>query len=350
VLGIGTADAPRCDVLAMISVPTYDLNKYPADYPRLLADTTGLPLMHRAIVQRYQPGSTVKPVTAIAALSDGAIGLGDTINCRGYLYNPDSFRCWTWKRGKYGHGPLHLVEGLQHSCNVFFYEAGNRVGASRLCEWYSMFGFADKAGTGLPSEQPGTVPTEKWLAERHRGPYQPGDARFMAVGQGLLTVTPIHIANAMATIARDGVFLSPMLTLEGGPRQVRRDLPISPAHLRAVQEGMYRVVNHREGTAWKYFHGPEVTALEGVEICGKTGTATTAPQRIDSDGDGRIDLDDQIVREGDTALFAGFAPYRDPQIAFAVVVEYVATGGGGANAAPIAKEMVRICQEMGYLR
>ena len=351
VLNLGEPRAPMNEVLALVSVPTYDLNDYARNYPSLVADEIRLPLMHRAIVQRYQPGSTVKPLAAIAALADGIITTATTIDCRGYMYNPDSFRCWLYKKYGHGHGPLNVTEGLQHSCNVFFYTVGQRLGTRRLCEWFCMFGLAEPPGTGLPSERAGTVPTEQWLRARADRGFQPGDARFMAVGQGLLTVTPMHMADAIATIARDGVFLSPTLALEGGPKQVRRDLPIVPAHIQAVKEGMYRVVNERiSGTAWKYFHGPGVTPVEGVDICGKTGTATTAPQRIDSNNNGRIDQDDQIVRSGDTAWFVGFAPRDNPQIALAVTVEYIGAGGGGGNAGPIGREIIRLCQQMGYIR
>lgn len=350
VLNLGEPRAPMNEVLAMVSVPTYDLNDYARNYPSLVADEVRLPLMHRAIVQRYQPGSAVKPLAAIAALADGIITPATTIDCRGYMYNPDSFRCWIYRNYGNGHGPLNVTEGLQHSCNIFFYTIGQRLGTRRLCDWFSLFGLAEPPGTGLPSERAGTVPTEQWLRARSNRGYQPGDARFMAVGQGLLTATPLHMAGAIATIARDGVFLSPTLVLEGGPKQVRRDLPIVPAHIQAVKEGMYRVVNDRQGTAYKYFHGPGVTPVEGVDICGKTGTATTAPQRIDSNNNGRIDQDDQIVRSGDTAWFVGFAPRDNPQIALAVTVEYVGAGGGGANAAPIGLEIIRLCQKMGYIR
>lgn len=350
VLGIGTPQAPSNEVLAMVSVPTYDLNEYRIQYPELVRDEVRLPLMHRAIIQRYQPGSTAKPLAAVAALAEGVITPGTTINCRGYMYNPHSFRCWIFKRFGIGHGPLAVTEALQRSCNIFFYTIGQRLGSRRLCDWLSMFGLAEKPGTGLPGERAGTVPTEQWLRARsHRG-FRPGDARFMAVGQGLLTATPLHLANAIATIARDGVFLTPMVAMEGGPKQIRRDLPVIPSHMRAVKEGMYRVVNSRQGTAWKYFHGPGTTPIPGVEICGKTGTATTAPQRIDSNKNGRIDRGDRIVRSGDTAWFVGFAPHDNPRIALAVTVEYVTTGGGGANAGPIGREIVRLCQEMGYLR
>jgi len=349
VLNLGEPRAPMNEVLAMVSVPTYDLNDYARNYPSLVKDEVRLPLMHRAIVQRYQPGSTVKPLAAIAALTEGVITTATTIDCRGYMYNPDSFRCWFFKKYGLMHGPLNVTEGLQHSCNIFFYTVGQRLGTRRLCEWFCLFGLAEPPGTGLPGERAGTVPTEQWLRARSNRGYQPGDARFMAVGQGLLTVTPLHMADAIATIARDGVFLSPTLALEAGPKQVRRDLPVIPAHMKAVKEGMYRVVNDRQGTAWHVFHDPGVIPVEGVEICGKTGTATTAPQRIDSNNNGRIDEGDQIVRSGDTAWFVGFAPRDNPQIALAVTVEYV-EGGGGKNAGPIALEIVRLCKNMGYLR
>ncbi len=350
VLNLGEPQVPMNEVLAMVSVPMYDLNDYAKNYPSLVTDEVRLPLMHRAIVQRYQPGSTVKPLAAIAALAEGVITTTSTIDCRGYMYNPDSFRCWIYRRFGVGHGPLNVTEGLQHSCNIFFYTLGQRLGTRRLCEWFCMFGLAEPPGTGLPNERAGTVPTEQWLRARSNRGYQPGDARFMAVGQGLLTVTPLHMADAIATIARDGVFLSPMLALEAGPKQVRRDLPIAPAYIQAVKEGMYRVVNDRQGTAYKYFHGPGVTPVEGVDICGKTGTATTAPQRIDSNKNGRIDQGDEIVRSGDTAWFVCFAPRDNPQIALAVTVEYVGAGGGGGNAGPIGLEIVRLCKNMGYIR
>jgi len=357
VLSIGTPKAPRCEVLALVSVPTYDLNTYHREFPKHVADVVRLPLRHRAVTQRYQPGSTIKPIVALAALGAGVIGVNETVTCR---RDPaaTSFRCWSWHLG-FDHGPQDTVDALRHSCNPYFCEVGRRLGIRRLCDWLLMFGFGDEPGMGLPVECAGTVPTKQWMLERgqawlrrrQRWPqlYFHGDVKNMSIGQGLLTATPVHMANAMATIARDGVFLTPMLVLEGGPRQIRRDLPLAPAHLRAVREGMYKVVNDRQGTAWKYFHAADAAPLEGIKVCGKTGTATTAPQRIDSNQNGRIDRGDRIVRRGDTAWFVGFAPHGRPQIAFAIAIEYV-EGGGGRNAAPIARELVRLCQEMGYVR
>ncbi|MGB2821269.1 MAG: penicillin-binding transpeptidase domain-containing protein [Phycisphaerae bacterium] len=357
VLSIGTRESPQCEVLAMVSVPTYDLNTYVQEFSKHVADVVRLPLRHRAVTQRYQPGSTIKPVVVLAGLGTGVVGLRDAITCR---RDPTatSFRCWSWSSG-FDHGPQDVVDALKHSCNPYFCEVGRRMGVRRLCDWLIMFGFAEKPGMGLSVECAGTVPTEQWLLgkgeqwlrgrQRYPQLYFPGDVKNISIGQGMLTATPVHVANAMATIARDGVFLTPMLVLEGGPRQVRRDLPLAPAHVQAVQEGMHKVVNERGGTAWKYFHSADAAPLEGIEVCGKTGTATTAPQRIDSNNNGRIDREDQIVRRGDTAWFVGFVPYGRPQIAFAVAIEYV-EGGGGRNAVPVARELVRLCQELGYVR
>ena len=348
VLSVGSRQEPRCEVLAMASVPTYDLNRYRQDFEELVAEKVRLPLLNRAVTQRYQPGSTVKPLAALAGLGAGVVTESTEIECRGYLHEPTAFRCWIWEQYRATHGWLAVRGALKNSCNIYFYEVGDRLGWRKLGDWFSMFGLAGPPGTGLPNEKAGTVPDEAHLRERGGRDFTRGEARLMAVGQGPLTATPLHMANAMATIAREGVFLTPMLALEGGPKQVRQDLPLNPAHLQAVRDGMYKVVNERGGTAYKYFRGPDAGDLGGIEVCGKTGTATTAPQRIDSDGDGRITRSDRIVRTGDTAWFAGFAPYRRPQIAFAVCVEYV-EGGGGKNAAPIAIELLRLCKEMGYV-
>jgi len=324
------------EVLALVSVPGYDLNHYRRDYNKLATDESDLPLLNRAVRRCYPPGSTVKPVTALAGLASGVITTETSFNCRGYLYTPRAFRCWIWKYHS-GHGPLRLVDAIKHSCNIYFYEIANRLGVSRLARWFEMFGFTDVPGTGLPEESRGTVARSGTI----------GVARHMAIGQGPIGATPLHVANVMATIGRGGRFLSPVLVSEGGPERIRRELPIDPEHIRAVREGMYKVVNERGGTAYKPFHDSEARPLD-VEICGKTGTAETPPHWIDSNRNGRRDPGEKIVYEGDMAWFAGFAPRENPQIAFAVVLEY-AKAGGSQIAAPIAREVVRDCQRLGYL-
>lgn len=331
---------PQGEVLAMVSVPTFDLNTYRKKYPRLLADRADLPMLHRAVAVQYPPGSTVKPIAALAALASGRIRRNTTFHCSGYLFPElrDRFRCWIGPMGG-AHGSLNVVGGLRHSCNVFFYHVGERLGVAGMTDWFIRFGFGEPPGTGLPEERAGVVP-------RRDGPR--GEARMMAIGQGPVLATPLHMANAMVTVARGGKFSSPLLALEGAPRQTHRNFPILPAHAEAVKRGLYEVVNESAGgTAYKIFHGPGIRPL-GFEICGKTGTAQTPPHRADSNGDGRIDRHDRVIYSGDTAWFVGFAPYPKAQVAVAVVADHA--GGGGKHAGPIARETFRLLRHMGYIR
>ena len=334
------------DVLSMVSIPTYDLNRYYVDYAALVRETAELPLNHRAVAALYPPGSTAKPLAALAGLAERVIDVDTLFNCRGFLHSPDAFRCWIYKYGT-GHGDLNVTGAMKHSCNVFLYNVGELMGVPRLHYWYEKFGFVEKPGTGLAEEIKGRVADSGSVGS---------PARHMAIGQGPVACTPLHVADAMATIARRGRRITPGLVIEpdsARPPQTSYDLEIPPQEMAAVIEGMFQVANSSGGTAYKVFHGEEIRRglIEPlpVAVCGKTGTAQAPPLRVDSDGDGRITRDDVIVREGDMAWFAGFAPRENPQIAFAVVVEYVTEGGGASIAAPIGRELVRQCHRHGYV-
>ncbi len=326
-------------VLAMVSLPTYDPNKFAEQFASLRDDELNLPLRHRAVTQYYPPGSIAKPMTALAGLTEGVIGLDTQFTCRGYLHTPSAFRCWIYSRGG-SHGPLAVQGALKNSCNIFFYNVGEDLGLNRVQYWFGQFGYGQLPGTGLPEEKPGSVAA----GER---PVGPGMVRQLAIGQGAFNSTPLQNANAMATIARRGIFLSPRIVLEGGPQQIRRDLDVPSQYIDVVHRGMYDVCNSSGGTAYRPFHTGRPL---GFQVCGKTGTAQTAPQRVDSNDNGRIDGEDDIVRTGDMAWFAGFAPYGDPQVAIAVVVEYVTGGGGSTYAAPIGREIFRLCKQYGYVK
>jgi len=328
----------KAEVLAMVSIPTFNPNTYRRQFAALTRDRRDMPLLHRAVASRYPPGSTVKPIAALAGLGSGRITPHTTFHCTGYLFPEvrDRFRCWIARLGG-AHGTLDLVSAIEHSCNIYFYHVGERLGVSELTDWFIRFGFGEVPGTGLPAEQAGQLPT--------RGTR--GIARMLAIGQGPISVTPLHMASATSTLARGGKFLSPLLALEGGPERVRRDFAIGQADADAVQRGMYRVVNSGQGTAYKIFHASGVTPL-GFEICGKTGTAQTPAHRADLNHDGRVDRTTEVVYSGDTAWFVGFAPYPNPTVAIAVMAEYA--GGGGKHAGPIAREALRICRRHGYIR
>jgi len=166
-----------------------------------------------------------------------------------------------------------------------------------------------------------------------------------------MDATPLHIANAIATIAAGGEFRSPIIALEGGPKPVLRQLPVPSDHAEAVRRGMRKVVSESGGTVNKYFR----INMPRSAVCAKTGTATVMPHIPDLNGNGRADPEEKasdLVLRGDMAWCVGFAPYGNPKYAFAVVVEYVTVGGGGANAGPIARDLIHLLEspQYGYLK
>lgn len=335
-------------ILAMVSLPAYDLNTYRKDYPRLVQDDFDFTLLNRAVGVLQPPGSTAKPAAAMAALSEKLINAGTTFFCRGSLFgDPEKgFKCTS------SHGELDLINAIRFSCNVFFYHTGELLEHKRpglLVDYFRQFGYCDPPGTGLPGERAG-------IAKPPSGETKVGDSRSLAIGQGPIAVTPMHVANLMATIARNGEFLSPVITRDGGPEQVRRNLNLSPEHFALVKKGMHAVTSVPQSTAYGAFRN----AALGFEVCGKSGTAKVGEQwRYRKDANGQPILDAQgrkekeILRSGNMVWFAGFAPYQNPKIAYAVLVEYVdwdEEGGGAKVAAPIAVEALRACTARGYIK
>ena len=337
-------DVDTGDALALVSTPTYNLNTYRTYFAELARDPdTNLPLLNRALRGRYPPGSTVKPIAGLAAGAEGLINAHTVIECRGYLHVPTRFRCWIYRHGKAGHGPLDLRGALRHSCNIYFYKCGQWLGAERLGYWMRQFGLGAPTGTGLPEERGGRVPTRLWLWKNQERVFTPGDGRLMGIGQGLLEATPIQVANVMATIARNGKFLSTRLVVDDPTPQVERDLKLPAEALAAVRAGLCDVVNHPKGTAYRY------ARHSSAVICGKTGTATVWPLRIDSNHNDRIDSHDQVVKEGAMSWFAGYAPRDNPRIAFAILLEYADGASGGRDCGPLAVLLVDSCLRRGYL-
>ncbi|MBT3278708.1 MAG: hypothetical protein HN909_00700 [Phycisphaerales bacterium] len=333
---LAVIDVESGDVLAMVSYPTYDLNTYRKNYAVLSRDVVRLPLIHRAVSACYAPGSTTKPVTGLSAIAAGRITPGTSLTCTGTNRHTRSGKpnCWIYRSYRSTHGPQIFEEALKHSCNIFFVEAAHRVGARHFGHWLEKFGFGQKPGTGLHEERSGMVATP----ERAGRAITPGDAWNMSIGQGTFSASVLHVANAHAMIARGGTFLSTKLLSEGIP-QVRRELNLSAASIRAAHDGMYRVVHEHGGTAYRAFQHADLP----VDICGKTGTAQTSPMLADLDGDGQR----EVVRSGNHSWFAGFAPRKNPTLAFAVLCEYA--GSGSRNAGPVAADIVKVCTNMGYL-
>ncbi|HNX26183.1 MAG TPA: penicillin-binding transpeptidase domain-containing protein [Phycisphaerae bacterium] len=341
-------DVPTGEILAMVSWPTYDNNNFRQLYPQLLADKVNLPLHHRAVAATYAPGSTIKPFTGLIASELGRLSADEIITCTGEnrLARNGKPRCFIYKEYHTTHGDLTLSDALKVSCNIYFVTAADRIGSAMLAQKLHDFGFGEYPHTGLPEERDGIVGDETYLRKNFNRGFYRSDAWFIGMGQGVFTASPIQIAAAVATIARDGVYLSPKLMRGDEFPQKVRQIPIPQHTLDMVREGMGRVVNEQGGTAYKTWNLGEVP---DVTVCGKTGTAQTPPMRIDSNHDGKITTDDTIVKTGDMSWMMAFAPKDNPQIAVSVLVEY-SDGGGGADCGPIVKEVVRQCEKFGYIK
>jgi penicillin-binding protein 2 len=311
-------------ILAIASGPRFDPGVFDdrAAYRALLEDPRR-PLVDRALLGRYPLGSVFKVVTALAALEKGCAP--GSVHCHGSIrVGRRTFHC----HRRYGHGRMDLTDGIKYSCNVYFYRTGQAVGGTALIAMARRLGFGRKTGLRVPAEAAGNLPYTA------RG----GELANLSIGQGKLVVTPLQVAQMMATVANDGVRMPARIVAELRPFDIdspaaelppdaRRpaDLDLSKRAVDAVRLGLYKVVNEHGGTGRRAFARFE----RPFKVCGKTSTAQRRVRR-----DGRVVPDN-------VGWFAGFAPHDKPRIAFAVCVEHL-TGdeGGGTTAAPIARQVL----------
>ena len=317
------------EVLAMVSRPTFDPNKFAVRIKskdwKEIADNPDHPLMNKAIQAVQAPGSTFKPFTALAALESGAIDDKTTVTCRGGVALYGRFqKCWVFPRG---HGTLSLHEGIVHSCDVYFYTVGARAGIQNLAFYGDLVGFGHETGIDLPNEKEGIMPSEQWKLRTQRQRWYPGETPSVAIGQGALTVTPIELARAIGGLAIGGTWHTPHLTDEA--KLMKPDKPVhwalNPQNVQDIINGMYGVVN--EG-------GTGIRArLPEVEVCGKTGSAQLASNDFLK---GTAAGHAKNMR--DNAWFEGFAPRAAPEI---VVVALFEHGEHGQFAAPIVRDVLK---------
>jgi len=315
-------DPRNGEVLAMVSRPTFDPNKFavrirPADWKDIAGDPDK-PLFNRAIQAQFAPGSTFKPLVALAGLESGAIDDQFTVHCSGGAsFYGRYFKCWQ----KHGHGTVSLHKGIVQSCDVYFYNVGNRTGIDKLAFYAEMAGMGSRTGIDLPHEASGTVPSTRWAARTYRRKWYAGETISVSIGQGALTVTPLQLAAAEAGVAMGGVWYKPHL-VKGAKIPAPRTWALSPDNVQKVVDGMYGVVN--EG-------GTGVRArLPGIEVCGKTGTAQLASNEF---------LKGKTAEHlKDNAWFVGFAPRQAPEIAVVALFE---NGEHGQLAAPIVRDVLK---------
>jgi penicillin-binding protein 2 len=326
-------------ILAMVSKPSFDPSIFArgvtAEEWKALMDHPFHPLRNKGIQGQYPPGSVFKIVTAIAGLETGAITPQTQISCNGFFsYGNRDFRCWKEK----GHGTLNLHQALVESCDVYFYQVGLKVGVDAIGHYAGELGLGRKTGIGLPHEKAGIVPTTSWKKKRFGVPWYSGETLSVAIGQGYLNTTPLQLATLISAIANGGRFYLPRIVervesiygeeLKGYPPVETGRADISEKTLRVIQEALMGAVNEPRGTGG-------ACALKQVKVAGKTGTAQVIRMAADFK---KGDMNRMPLKFRDHAWFAAYAPFEDPQIAVAILVEH--GGYGGVAAAPIAKKVI----------
>jgi len=311
------------EVLAMVSRPTFDPNKFAVRIKskdwKEITDNPDHPLMNKAIQAQQAPGSTFKPITALAALESGTIDDKFSVHCSGgvALYGKYQ-RCWE----KNGHGTVALHSGIVHSCDVYFYTIGAKAGIDNLSFYADVVGYGNLTGIDLPHEEKGVVPSAKWKLRNFRTKWYAGETPSVAIGQGALTVTPLQMARAIGGLSIGGVWHHPHLVKSLSKTEQPSVWSLNRENVKDVIDGMFGVVN--EG-------GTGVRArIPGIEVCGKTGTAQLASYDY-MKASGRKDLKEN-------AWFVGFAPRLAPEVVVAALFEH---GEHGQFAAPIVRDVIK---------
>ena len=318
------------EVLALVSRPAFDPTAFSLgiaqdEWDALTSDPRK-PLQNRAIQNRYSPGSVFKIFITAAGLEEEVVRLDETIICHGHatLYG-NRFDCWN----QAGHGAMSIHDALVHSCNVFFYMIGDRLGIDRISRYAVQMGLGRKTGIDLPGEDPGLMPSEQWKRETQSAPWYPGETISVSIGQGAVGVTPLQLAWTVGGIAAGGELVQPHIVDPERIREVGFDAadlvhesyPLESETVEAIREALFSVVNGG-GTGTR-------ARVRGFDVAGKTGTA-------------------QIVASGAAGdnpafephgWFIGFAPYDAPEIVVGVFVE---NSGGSAAAVPVAQQVLQV--------
>ena len=332
------------EVLATASYPTFEPQWFVGGISQenwaYLRDDTRHPQINKATQSTYEPGSTFKMVTAIAGLETGAITTKERINDTGVYrkYNSE-WKCWYYTSYHRGHGYQNVTQALQHSCNYFFYETGDRMGIDNLAKYALHFGLGKKTGIELPNEKDGAVASRETYAKlRKNGKIGPVDVLNAAIGQGDNNFTPMQIAKYISSIANGGTVVKPTIVksiLNSDGTEVSREelekytnekvgyqntddgITINPESIAVAKEGMRMAASEAGGTAYNIFKG------FNQEVAGKTGSAEAGKDKNGND----------LVN----AWFVCFAPYDKPEVAVVVMIE---NGGHGNYAAEVARDVL----------
>ncbi|MFC1621007.1 penicillin-binding protein 2 [Candidatus Omnitrophota bacterium] len=294
-------DVSSGEILAMVSVPSYD----PGGSILSALNDSDAPLLNRAIMGQYPPGSIFKIVVALTGLESEKITSETGFLCQGRLkVGAGGFHCWN----RDGHGLMRLKDAIAQSCNIYFYNAGLSLGAEKILEYARSFGLGKKTHVELLGEMSGFLPSRAWKKAERRENWYAGDTANLSIGQGYVLATPLQIVRMVAAVANGGYLVEPHI-LKREPKKIK--LKLQEKNLQLIRSAMSNVVNGEHGTGFRAWSST-------VSIAGKTGTSQ-------SGGGLRTH-----------AWFAGFAPYENPMISFVVFLEH--GGSGGEVAALIARK------------
>jgi len=319
------------EVLAYASHPAPDPNDFAVrvskeEWQRLNEDE-GHPLLNRVTQAQLAPGSVFKIIMATAMLESRIPPENFTAFCPGYgVFYGQMHKCWVY--GKSSHGSVNLHSALVRSCDVFFYNVGMHLGIDNISKYAKMLGLGAKTGIDLPSEESGLVPSEEWVQRVYHHKWYPGSTISVSIGQGSVMVTPLQIAYVVGGIASSGEYKQPHL-LKDIQNVAEKRVELRENTVEQVTQGLYGVVNEAGGTG-------NSVKLQGIEFCGKSGTA----QMMSYSAASRLGLG----KGKNDGWFVGFAPRRNPEIVVAAVVEDTAEHGGTA-AGPVVRDIVKAYYE-----
>jgi len=336
-------DVTNGEVLTLVSTPIYNPNWFVngishKNYNQLQT-SKDIPQLNRAIQGLYPPGSTVKPMVALAGLEEGVITKHSKVFCPGYYKLPNVKRKFNdWKRT--GHGLVDMKDSIAQSCDVFFYRLADKMGIDSLHDNLTFFNFGSKTGIDIPGEHGGILPSKTWKKINKDEPWYRGETLIVGIGQGFMTSSPLQLAVATAALANKGRLFQPKILknirlpnqlIKEVSQKVYTQIPIKNIqNWEDVIEGMRQTIYAPKGTARRLNKGLTYT------LAGKTGTAQVFG----------LDAEEQYIaanldeRLRDHALFTGFAPVNNPKIAIAVIVENA--GSGSSKAAPLAREVLDV--------
>jgi penicillin-binding protein 2 len=320
-------------ILAFVSYPGYDTNiftkRVDPSVLRELYENPYKPAINKVISGLYSPGSAFKMITGLAGLDAGVITEHTRFGCSGvHELGSHKFHCWRWKYG--GHGSINLRRAISESCDIYFYNVAERVGADKIARTANDFGLGDLTGIDLHGEKSGLIPTKDWKKRVKKQVWTKGDTLNLAIGQGFTLTTPLQLVRMISIMVNGLNPVTPYLRKYQEITSTDR-LKYKREHIELILDGMYDTVNSGTGTARN-----SAIDDENFEMAGKTGSSQVYHITESQRSIGKTVSDDYWLKEH--AIFVGYAPEDEPKFGITVLIEH---GGGGAKtAAPIAREVL----------